>query len=91
MTAVDAGRHHASGGTREIVDRVRGAIDTRIPLRIVGAGGWLDAGRPCRATTSLGVGAHAGVVEYEPGDLTLTARAGTSLAELARVTRAEGQ
>jgi glycolate oxidase FAD binding subunit len=32
-----------------------------------------------------------GVVEYEPGDLVLTVRAGTSLADVARVTRAEGQ
>ncbi len=30
-------------------------------------------------------------MEYEPGDLTLTARAGTTLAQLARVCRSEGQ
>ena len=32
-----------------------------------------------------------GIVEYEPGDLTLTARAGTTLAEIARRPRAHGQ
>ena len=83
---------HAVGeGTRAIVDRVRSTRAARLPLRITGGGHWLDAGRPCRAAETLGLAGHAGVVEYEPGDLTLTARAGTTLAELERVTRAEGQ
>jgi glycolate oxidase FAD binding subunit len=77
--------------TGAVVERVRAARARRTPLRITGAGRWLDAGRPCRATETLDVAGHAGVVEYEPGDLTLTARAGTTLAELARLTRAEGQ
>ena len=60
-------------------------------MRIAGAGGWLDAGRPVRADDVLSVAAHTGIVEYTPGDLTLTARAGTTLAEIASVTRAERQ
>lgn len=77
--------------TMAIADRVRAARAARTPLRIAGAGRWLDAGRPCRATERLDLGSLTGVVEYEPGDLTMTARAGTTLAELDRVTRAEGQ
>lgn len=77
--------------TRAVVDQIRAANASRTPLRVRGAGRWLDAGRPCRASETLDLGADSGVVEYEPGDLTLTARAGTSLAELGRVTRAEGQ
>jgi glycolate oxidase FAD binding subunit len=83
--------HAVSEGTSAIVDRVRSARAARTPLRITGGGHWLGAGRPCRATETLALAGHAGVVEYEPGDLTLTARAGTTLAELQRVTRAEGQ
>jgi glycolate oxidase FAD binding subunit len=81
----------ADADTRRIVDQIRAAHDRKTGLRIRGAGRWLDAARPCRATSVLEVGSHSGVIEYEPGDLTLTARAGTSLGEIARLTRAEGQ
>jgi len=60
-------------------------------VRIVGAGGWLDAGRPVRATARLDVAPLAGIVEYVPGDLTITVRAGTTLAAIARETGAHGQ
>ena len=83
--------HAVSDATRDFADQVRAARAARSARRIRGGGHWLDAGRPCRAAETLDIGTHAGIVEYEPGDLTLTARAGTSLAELARVTRAEGQ
>ena len=49
----------------------------------------MDAGRPCTAVAPIA--ADAGIVSYEPGDLTLTARAGTSLAEIERATAAQGQ
>ncbi len=78
-------------GTGAVVERVHAARAVGAPLRIVGAGTWLDAGRPARAAAVLDLGALAGVTDYEPGDLVLTAHAATSLAEIARVTRAEGQ
>ena len=74
-----------------VAERVRDAAGRREPLRITGGGSWLDAGRPVRATAALDLGALRGIVEYAPGDLTLTALAGTTLAELAAATRAEGQ
>jgi len=75
----------------ELRDAIREAIARQRTLRVVGGGTWLDANRPVRAETTLPVGTHAGIVEYEPGDLTLTARAGTTLAEIARATSANGQ
>ena len=81
----------ASTTAQAIADRVHEARAARTPLRIRGGGRWLDGGRPCRAGAILDLAPHAGIVEYEPGDLTLTARAGTSLAALAAITRAEGQ
>lgn len=72
-------------------DAVRAALADRAPLRVVGRGGWLDAGRPVRAARELSLAAVSGVTAYTPGDLTLTALAGTALGEIAAATRAEGQ
>ena len=74
-----------------IADRVREAHAARAPRRIVGAGTWLDAGQPVGEGERLDVGAATGITEYVPGDLTLTALAGTTLAELHAATRANGQ
>lgn len=75
----------------EVAAAVRASVASTTPLRIVGRGGWLDAGRPVRAVERLHVDALTGIVDYTPGDLTLTARAGSPLAEIDRATRAEGQ
>ncbi|HEY0971444.1 MAG TPA: FAD-binding protein [Gemmatimonadales bacterium] len=81
--------HPASMG--DVQSAVREAAAASRRLRIVGRGGWLQAGRPVQADGALDVSALSGVVEYVPGDLTLTALAGTTLAELRAVARAEGQ
>jgi glycolate oxidase FAD binding subunit len=78
-------------GTAEIGDRIRDARARREPLRIVGRGTWLDAGQPCTATTRLDVAGLSGITRYEPGDFVLTARAGTTLGEIASATAEFGQ
>ena len=60
-------------------------------MRIVGAGTWLDAGRPVQAERVVELGTLSGLVEYTAGDLTLTARAGTTLTDIAQATAAERQ
>ena len=70
----------------DLRDRIREASARGTPLRIVGAGAWLDAGRPVRAVESISAHGLSGIVDYVPGDLTLTARAGTSLAEIRQET-----
>jgi glycolate oxidase FAD binding subunit len=72
--------------TNEVRDAVRSATAARAPMRIAGRGTWLAAGRPVHAARTLSLSNLTGVVHYEPGDFTLTARAGTTLAELAGVT-----
>ena len=67
------------------------AAKRRAPLRIVGRGTWLDAGRPVRASEALSTRDLSGITEYVPGDLTLTARAGTTVAEIREATGAHGQ
>src|SRR5438552_6449213 len=72
-------------------DRVRDAADRRTPLRVVGRGTWLDAGRPVVANESVSTRDLTGITEYVPGDLTLTARAGTTLEEIRLATAAHDQ
>ena len=74
-----------------IAEKVRWAKAAGRTLRIRGAGEWTDAGQPVRAHESLSLADDRGIVEYVPGDLTMTARAGTTLADLGAATRAEGQ
>ncbi|HEX5436737.1 MAG TPA: FAD-binding protein [Gemmatimonadaceae bacterium] len=77
--------------TADVRDVVQEAAAHTMPLRIVAGGTWLSAGRPVAAEHRLALAALTGIVEYTAGDLTLTARAATSLAEIARVTAAERQ
>ncbi|HKV51240.1 MAG TPA: FAD-binding protein, partial [Gemmatimonadaceae bacterium] len=77
--------------TDDVAAAVTEAAVRRTPLRIVGRGHWLDAGPPARAATPLALDELSGIVAYTPGDLTLTARAGTTLAEIAAVTAEHGQ
>jgi glycolate oxidase FAD binding subunit len=68
----------------EVVDTIRGANDRREAI-VIGAGATrLGIGDPpVRYDLALDLSALRGVVEYEPGDLVATVRAGTTLAELA--------
>lgn len=61
------------------------------PLRVIGGGTWLDAGRPVESAATVHTAALTGVVEYVPGDLVITVRAGTTLREIAAITREHGQ
>ena len=81
----------APSSTAEVREQVHDAAAHRRSVRIVGGGSWLDANRPVRADNKLVIRPLAGIVEYEPGDLTLTARAGTTLDEIAHAAAAHGQ
>jgi len=85
MTAV------AVDSVADLRDHVLDAAKRGAPLRIAGRGTWLDAGRPVRATETLSTRELSGITEYVPGDLTLTARAGTTLGEIRDATSKHGQ
>lgn len=77
--------------TAQLCERVQAAYRENTPLFITGAGSKRDVlGRNCNATP-LEIGAHCGIVDYEPGELVMTARAGTPLAEIMDALQAEGQ
>lgn len=77
--------------TAAVQERVRAARVSRRPLRIAGASTWMDAGRPVDPNAELSLAGDRGIVEYVPGDLTLTARAGTPFDEIDRATRSNEQ
>ncbi len=77
--------------TEAIARTIRESGDARTSLRIAGRSHWLAAGRPVKSDRALTVGGDAGVVSYTPGDLTLTVRAGTSLAEIEHATAEHAQ
>jgi glycolate oxidase FAD binding subunit len=72
--------------TEAVAAAVRESGANRTPLRIAGRANWLSAGRPVKADRKLSLRDDSGVVSYVPGDLTLTIRAGTTLAEIERIT-----
>lgn len=81
---------HAPTTEAELVDLLRSSAP-QTTFRILGAGTWSGVAEGIRADATLDLSGLRGITEYVPGDLTLTARAGTTLAEIADATRAHGQ
>ncbi|MGQ0764550.1 MAG: FAD-binding oxidoreductase [Gemmatimonadota bacterium] len=81
----------AARTTGEVVECVQLARASGERVRIRGGGTWLDAGQPVDASIELDLSAMSGIVAYEPGDLTLTALAGTTLAEIREATARRNQ
>jgi glycolate oxidase FAD binding subunit len=81
----------AASTDHALAEAVKAAYAESRPLRIVGSGTWLHGGGPFADATPLSVREQAGVVEYIPGDLVITVRAGTTVAELAAITGEHGQ
>ncbi len=78
-------------GDDVIAAAIRDAITNHVTLRIVGCGTWLDAGAPVTADAYLTLKEDSGIIAYVPDDLTVTARAGTTLRELAETLGANDQ
>jgi glycolate oxidase FAD binding subunit len=77
-------------GLEKLQARIRKAADDRTPLRIRG-GGTKDFYGGLPQGDILDTQVYAGIVEYDPTELVLTARAGTSLAAIESAMRARGQ
>jgi glycolate oxidase FAD binding subunit len=76
--------------TSAIAAQVKQANDERRPLRIAGAGTWKSVA-PADASNELSIRDLAEVIEYVPGDLTITVGAGMSLAMIEALTARHGQ
>jgi glycolate oxidase FAD binding subunit len=76
----------------EVGGILRDAHNRHARVRVTGRGTWAGRGSAVAPdAVPLDVSALAGILEYVPGDLTLTARAGTTIAELDAATSANGQ
>ena len=74
----------------QLTDTIRAAAAGKTPLCIRGGGSKDFYGGPPRGK-ALEVGGYRGIVDYEPTELVLTARAGTPLAEIEAMLRERGQ
>ena len=67
---------------KEIISSVKEAYSARTALEITGAGTKYFLGqKPVRAR-ALSTTGHSGIIEYDPAELVLVARAGTSLRDI---------
>ncbi|MFT4171199.1 MAG: glycolate oxidase subunit GlcE [Rhodocyclaceae bacterium] len=81
----------ASASTEQtLVEQVRAAHAARRPLHIRG-GGSKTFIAPLAGATTLDTRAHAGIVDYAPSELVITARAGTPLADIEALLAEQGQ
>ncbi len=74
----------------QLADAIRAAADAKRPLNIRGGGSKAFYGNPSIGET-LDVSAYRGIIEYEPTELVITARAGTPLADVEAAMREQGQ
>lgn len=73
-----------------LAEQVKAAYDNQSPLQIIGGGSKSFYGRKISAIP-LSVAAYSGVINYEPSELLITARAGTPLREIEELLDAHGQ
>lgn len=74
----------------EIRSRLEQAIAERLPVEILGGGSKRFLGREPSGSV-LDVGGYRGIVDYQPSELVVTARAGTPLQEVERALAQQGQ
>ncbi len=84
---------NAINRTQELQDRVRAAASDKTPLTIVGGNSKAFYGNPCEEPHAqrLETRIHQGIISYEPSELVLTARAGTSLRDIEALLAENGQ
>lgn len=76
---------------KQLIEVVAAAIANEEPLEIVAGGSKRSLGRPPQLPHTLDVAAFAGIRQYEPEELVLTAGAATPLAEIERTLAAKRQ
>jgi glycolate oxidase FAD binding subunit len=86
---------HSPANAAELSALVQDVRERRTSLRVEGAGTWTGAGAPVArvrpAAERISIRGMSGIEAYVPADFVLTARAGTTLAELEAETAKHGQ
>ncbi len=75
----------------EIVNQVQAAYQAKTALNISGTGTKSFLGQRAEDNQSLDVTGHRGIIEYDPAELVLVARAGTPLREIESILKDHGQ
>lgn len=75
----------------QLASKVASAYNNRTPLNITAAGTKSFLGRQADNAQALDVTGHHGIVEYDPAELVMVARAGTPLMEIEKVLHEHGQ
>ncbi|MSO89541.1 MAG: glycolate oxidase subunit GlcE [Rhodospirillaceae bacterium] len=76
---------------KETAEAIAWAAADKVALELIGAGTKRDLGRPVAADHVLDLSALAGVRDYEPAELVLTAGTGTKIAEIESMLTAANQ
>ncbi|HUM07493.1 MAG TPA: FAD-binding protein, partial [Acidocella sp.] len=79
------------GDAAELAGIVASAATAGETLEITGGGSKRRLGRPASAEHTVGLGRISGIIDYEPAELVLTARAATPLAEIERALAGQRQ
>ena len=74
-----------------LADAVRWAVAGEHPLEVVAGGSKRNFGRPVQSAATLSLAAFDGIVDYQPSELVLTAKAATPLAAIQSALEAEKQ
>ena len=74
-----------------LADAVRWAVAGEHPMEVVAGGSKRDFGRPVQSAATLSLVALDGIVDYQPSELVLTAKAATPLATIQAAIEAERQ
>ncbi|AFL49087.1 glycolate oxidase FAD binding subunit [Sinorhizobium fredii] len=83
--------HFEPASEEGIASVVRSAAAERVTLAIVGGGTRSGLGNPVRADRTLSTRRLSGIVTYNPAEMTMSALAGTPLAEVEAALAANGQ
>ena len=75
----------------QVREAVAWAASENKPMAVLGAGSKTALGRPANLDTTMDLCKLTGVLDYEPSELVLTARPGTSLAEIDACLREQNQ
>ena len=76
---------------KQLVEVVAAAVAVEAPLEVIAGGSKRTLGRPSQLPHSLDIGAFAGIRDYEPEELVLSAGAATPLAEIEQALAAKRQ
>ena len=84
-------RHYQPGNVVEVREIVAAAAAMRETLAISSGGSKHGYGRPIEAGANLDLRKVAGIVDYDPSELVLTARAATPMSEILGELRQQNQ